>query len=110
LISFQAQWISFLDDRLKELDDRRWPSLDSKREEFCKREITGFMTKVSGQGIASCTPDDIRRFLVWEDQVYRIECQFLRNKGISSVSGLEYSECEVCRADRGEVSRMRAVR
>jgi hypothetical protein len=91
LIFFQAQGIpvdvQILDDRLKELDARRLASLDSKREESCKREITGFMGRVSGQGIASCTPGDVRRFLVWKDQsgksqVHRIDCQFLGSKGI----------------------------
>ncbi|XP_056015651.1 uncharacterized protein LOC125660664 [Ostrea edulis] len=83
--------VQVLDDRLKELDARRSSSLDSKREECLRREITEFIARVSGQGIASCTADDIRRFLVWKDQsgksqVHMIECHFLGNKGVFECS------------------------
>lgn len=42
---------------------------------------------MSGRELTSCTPDDIRRFLVWKDQcgksqVHKIDCRFLGNNGL----------------------------
>lgn len=76
-----------MDERLKELDARRSSSLDSKRQDCLKREITEFLVRMSGRELTSCTPDDIRRFLVWKDQcgksqVHKIDCRFLGNKGL----------------------------
>lgn len=52
-----------------------------------KREITEFLVRMSGRELTSCTPDDIRQFLVWKDQcgksqVHKIDCRFLGNKGL----------------------------
>lgn len=74
-----------MDERLKELDARRSSSLDSKRQDCLKREITEFLVRMSGRELTSCTPEDIRRFLVWKDQcgksqVHKIDCRFLGNK------------------------------
>ncbi|XP_065927831.1 uncharacterized protein [Magallana gigas] len=79
--------VQVLDERLKELDARRSSSLDSKRQDCLKREITEFLVRMSGRELTSCTPDDIRRFLVWKDQcgksqVHKIDCRFLGNKGL----------------------------
>ncbi|XP_065922883.1 uncharacterized protein [Magallana gigas] len=79
--------VHVLDERLKELDARRSSSLDSKRQDCLKREITEFLVRMSGRELTSCTPDDIRRFLVWKDkcgksQVHKIDCRFLGNKGL----------------------------
>ncbi|XP_065932254.1 uncharacterized protein [Magallana gigas] len=79
--------VQVLDERLKDLDARRSSSLDSKRQDCLKREITEFLVRMSGRELTSCTPDDIRRFLVWKDQcgksqVHKIDCRFLGNKGL----------------------------
>lgn len=51
-----------------------------------KREITEFLVRVSGREISSCTPNDLRRFLVWKDQCGKSQVNkyivgFLGNKG-----------------------------
>eukprot|EP00105_Crassostrea_gigas_P037162 XP_019921310.1 PREDICTED: uncharacterized protein LOC105324906 isoform X1 [Crassostrea gigas] len=84
--------VQVLDERLKELYAKRSSSLDSKRQNCLKKEITEFLVRMSGLELTSCTPDDIRRFLVWKDQcgksqVHKIDCRFLGNKGLFDCNG-----------------------
>lgn len=69
-------------ERLKELDIGV-RTLDSRKEDCLKKEITDILVRMSGREMTSSTLDDIRRFLVWKvqrgkSQVHEIaiDCRF----------------------------------
>lgn len=80
-----------LDDRLAELDDRMTASATYKRKESIQRLFVSFLKKLGRASLSSCTPDDVRRFLVWKDgsgktPVHDIHCCYLGQKGSFSCS------------------------
>ena len=85
-----------IDDRLRELDARRENSQEVRREEALRRELVEFIGLMrSGSrrvvDLKSCTPDDVRKFLVWKDrfgrsQIHEIKCIYLGRKGVFGCS------------------------
>ena len=85
-----------IDDRLRELDARRENSQEVRREEALRRELVEFigLTRSGSRGVVdlkSCTPDDVRKFLVWKDrfgrsQIHEIKCIYLGRKGVFGCS------------------------
>lgn len=71
-----------IDGRLKELDRETVSSKASKRKNSLYDVFVQFVQQSGQSSLLNCTPNDVRRFLVWKDKfgkttVHSIKCEFL---------------------------------
>lgn len=76
-----------IDKRLSDLDDIKFSSLKYRKKNSLSRSFLDFLrASQDSPTLMSCTPNDIRRFLVWKDSkgktmVHNINCENLGLKG-----------------------------
>lgn len=81
----EIDW-DIIDRRLLELDGNIDTSLKCKKNSLVE-SFLGFLKASPGfPTLLSCTPNDIRRFLVWKDlkgktKIHKIDCEKLGLKG-----------------------------
>ncbi|KAJ8300322.1 LOW QUALITY PROTEIN: hypothetical protein KUTeg_021841 [Tegillarca granosa] len=76
-----------IDKRLADLDERTCSSVGFKSEKSLLTALTHFLEESGCPSLTSCTPDDVRRFLVWKDScgktvVHDVQCPFLGLQGL----------------------------
>lgn len=82
----EIDW-DIIDRRLLELDGNIVTSLKCKKRNSLVESFLGFLKASPGSPtLLSCTPNDIRRFLVWKDlkgktTIHKIDCEKLGLKG-----------------------------
>jgi len=82
--------IAALDTRLSEISSLSASTRYSKQKSSLQRQLESFLLSLpQPQDIASASPRDLGRFLVWKDrhgktQVHGMECLFLGQRGIFS--------------------------
>lgn len=76
-----------IDKRLADLDERTCSSVGFKSKKSLLTALTHFLEESGCPSLTSCTPDDVRRFLVWTDSfgktvVHDVQCPFLGLQGL----------------------------
>lgn len=76
-----------IDDRISDLDRRKAVSTGVKKKDSLKNSLVTFLINLPGKpSLIECSPNDVRRFLVWKDgsgknKVHQVQCEFLGSKG-----------------------------